>query len=167
MRTRHAKPTTEERWRTAAVIEARTWIGTPYRHQGRIRGQCVDCLGFVAGVARNLRLDVHDLTTYGEIPTPDQLLSGLSAHCDRRSVVDGDPLSLHADSAETMCYRAGDVLAFGLVGPSQPQHLGIATADGFIHAWNHGPRIVREQPWTRFWTNRLHSVWSFRWPLSS
>lgn len=29
--------------RAAVVAEARTWLGTPYHHQGRIKGQGVDC----------------------------------------------------------------------------------------------------------------------------
>ena len=33
------------------VAEARSWIGTPFLHQGRVKGQGVDCKGHVAGVA--------------------------------------------------------------------------------------------------------------------
>lgn len=38
---------------------ARTWIGTPYRHQGAVKGVGCDCLGLVRGIWREL---------YGEEP---------------------------------------------------------------------------------------------------
>lgn len=157
----------ETMWRSAAVYEARRWIGTPFRHQGRLRGQGVDCVGFLLGVARALDLEVHDQADYGEVPSPAQLMSAMHAHCDRTSAVDLEPTSLQGDSAETHGYRPGDLVVFALAEPSMPQHVGIVTDAGFIHAQNTGPRVVREQRWSRFWTNRLHSVWSFRWPLSS
>ena len=39
--------------RAAIVAEARTWIGTRYRHQGSLKGVGCDCLGLVRGVWRN------------------------------------------------------------------------------------------------------------------
>jgi cell wall-associated NlpC family hydrolase len=36
--------------RSAIVAEARTWIGTPYRHQASLKGVGCDCLGLVRGV---------------------------------------------------------------------------------------------------------------------
>ena len=36
------------------ITEARTWGGTPYRHQHSAKGRGCDCLGFVRGVWRNV-----------------------------------------------------------------------------------------------------------------
>jgi NlpC/P60 family putative phage cell wall peptidase len=36
--------------RSAIVAEARTWIGTPFHHQGRVKGAGVDCLMLLAEV---------------------------------------------------------------------------------------------------------------------
>src|SRR6185437_17129428 len=36
------------------VAEARAWIGTPYRHQGSLKGIGCDCLGLVRGVWRGV-----------------------------------------------------------------------------------------------------------------
>jgi hypothetical protein len=36
--------------RSAVLVEARRWIGTPYHHMGRIRGVGVDCATFPAEV---------------------------------------------------------------------------------------------------------------------
>ncbi len=41
------------------VAEARSWIGTPYRHQASLKGIGCDCLGLVRGVWR---------AVYGEEP---------------------------------------------------------------------------------------------------
>ena len=38
--------------RATIVAEARAWIGTPYRHQGSLKGIGCDCLGLVRGVWR-------------------------------------------------------------------------------------------------------------------
>ena len=38
--------------RAAIVAEARTWIGTRYRHQASVKGIGCDCLGLVRGVWR-------------------------------------------------------------------------------------------------------------------
>lgn len=40
--------------RTRIIAEARAWIGTPYRHQGSLKGVGCDCLGLVCGVWRAL-----------------------------------------------------------------------------------------------------------------
>ncbi len=40
--------------REQILAEARTWIGTPYRHQASLRGVGCDCLGLVRGVWRVL-----------------------------------------------------------------------------------------------------------------
>jgi hypothetical protein len=45
------------------ITEARRWIGTPWRHQGRSRTG-VDCVGLVVLVARNLGLEPEDVIGY-------------------------------------------------------------------------------------------------------
>jgi cell wall-associated NlpC family hydrolase len=39
--------------RQEIVDEARSWIGTPWQHQQAIKGLGVDCVGLIAGIARN------------------------------------------------------------------------------------------------------------------
>lgn len=38
------------------VQEARSWIDTPFKAQGRLKNNGCDCLGLVMGIARNLNL---------------------------------------------------------------------------------------------------------------
>ena len=40
--------------RADIIVEARAWIGTPYRHQASLKGVGCDCLGLVRGVWREL-----------------------------------------------------------------------------------------------------------------
>lgn len=40
----------ETEGRAAVLREARTWLGTPYVHSGRVKGVGVDCLTLLAGV---------------------------------------------------------------------------------------------------------------------
>ena len=37
-----------------ALLAARAWLGTPYRHGASVRGEASDCLGLVRGVWREL-----------------------------------------------------------------------------------------------------------------
>ncbi|HWW12917.1 MAG TPA: peptidase P60, partial [Brevundimonas sp.] len=36
------------------LAAARSWLGTPYRHQASMKGQGADCLGLVRGVWREV-----------------------------------------------------------------------------------------------------------------
>jgi cell wall-associated NlpC family hydrolase len=47
---------TIEAQRAAVVAEAMTWLGTPWRHQGRVKGAGVDCAQFVIACYRNAGL---------------------------------------------------------------------------------------------------------------
>jgi hypothetical protein len=70
---------------THILREARTWLDTPFCHQGRKKGVGVDCLGVLVGVARALRLRAadgsflatHDSLAYGHYPDEATLRAGL------------------------------------------------------------------------------------------
>ena len=80
----------------AIILEARTWIGTRFRHQGRIKkseqdnGGC-DCLGLVLGIARNLgvnskisiTLSTLDQKNYPKLLTSNLLKDQLDQHLVR------------------------------------------------------------------------------------
>ena len=75
------RPTPDE-----IVTAARTWLGTPYRHQAATLGAGCDCLGLLRGVWRTLygteplvlppyRADWRDLAHAGELrAAADRLL---------------------------------------------------------------------------------------------
>ena len=67
------------------VAAARSWLGVPWRHQGRTR-QGVDCAGLVVLVGRELGLADYDTTAYGRRPEGQ----GFVEHF--RAAMDGVPL---------------------------------------------------------------------------
>lgn len=47
----------------SVVNAARSWLGTPFKHQGRLKGIGCDCLGLVIGIASGLNL----VTKHGQL----------------------------------------------------------------------------------------------------
>jgi len=41
-------------WRNDIVVEARTWLNTPYHHKGRVKGVGVDCGGLIYEVYKKV-----------------------------------------------------------------------------------------------------------------
>ena len=124
----------------AVVAEARTWIGTPWKHQARVKGIGVDCIGLVGGVASALGIreafewrDDRSLRGYGRTPVPETLLDACERFMDRVAVIDR---------------RIGDVLVIGF--SAGPQHFAIVSRrspDCIIHAYAQR-RAVVETPAT-------------------
>lgn len=65
--------------RAQIVAEARTWIGTPWRHQGRLKGVGVDCIGLLACIAKDLGIFHYDVTGYSRQPNPKELVRHIEA----------------------------------------------------------------------------------------
>lgn len=98
------------------VATARSWIGTPFHHQARIRGKGCDCFGLIIGVARELGLRGkngtlvadHDEVTYPRMPRGQYVVDRLSKIFDEIPVESAGP---------------GDVMLFKIHG--NPQHMAI------------------------------------------
>ena len=76
------------------IDEARKWIGTPFVHQGRTKGQACDCLGLVIAVAKAAGYsDVNfDVTgRYGQTVIPKNMAAGMSKYMDKLPVEDAKP----------------------------------------------------------------------------
>ena len=71
------------------VAEARTWVGTPYHHQGRLRGSRVDCVGLILGVGRALSIldispeDWKRHAAYSRNPNPRLMTKGMAKFLTR------------------------------------------------------------------------------------
>ena len=110
------------------VTEARTWTGTRYQHQQRMKGVAVDCAGLVIGVARELGLVPATFDVNGYPRRPDGV--SLVAECDR--------WMYRITRAEM---QPGDVIVLRF--DTDPQHVGIL-ADyrhgglSIIHALSRG-----------------------------
>ena len=128
--------------RQQIIDTARTWMETPFRHQGRTKGVAVDCAGLLIGVAHALGLSDFDARDYS--PNPDGVT--MKATLDAQMI-----------SVPFRHIKAGDV--FYMAFKKQPQHMAIITRidkTHIIHADSlaaGGGRVVE---------HRLDSVWLSR-----
>lgn len=114
---------------------ARTWLGTPYHHQGRVKGVGVDCVGLLIGVAHELKLSDFDLQGYAARPEGDSLRALCANHMREITQVD---------------LRAGDVLLFKF--DAHPCHLGLLTApDVVIHAYLPRRKVIEHRLDDAWW----------------
>lgn len=100
------------------IAQARTWLGTPFHHQARLKGVGVDCIGLLTGVAEEFGMDVSNIpSAYSRAPDVDMLFREIaqSGHLERTSTP-----------------APGDVVFFRVFG--QPTHFGLLTENGFLHA---------------------------------
>jgi len=128
------------------VLEARKYLGTPFHHHGRLRGVGIDCLGLILQVMDFVGLIGEDSNCYGRMPTPENgafLIERLSAHMAEVSVDE---------------MRDGDVLVFWVLKRGLPQHVGIKTDIGMLHAFAKGRQKVTEHGIDRKWSKRITHV---------
>lgn len=132
------------------VEETRTWIGTPFHHQGRVKQVGCDCIGLIVGVAKALgRIEAQsDRTDYGRMPDGSSLYQVLKEHCNEITVEDMQP---------------ADIALFRF--DSNPQHVGVISdypegGLGVIHAYAQARKVV-EHYLDESWRGRIVAV--FRW----
>ncbi|MGH6770160.1 MAG: NlpC/P60 family protein [Xanthobacteraceae bacterium] len=138
--------------RSMIVAEARSWIGTPYRHQASLKGVGCDCLGLVRGVWRAVigaepeRPPAYS-PDWAEATKYESLAAAASRHL---SVVALDEVA------------PGDVLLFRWRAGLVAKHAAIITEAGrMVHA--HDGAAVTEVALTPWWRRRL--AYAFRFPV--
>lgn len=113
------------------VDKAREYLNTPYLHQGRLKGQGVDCIGLVICVAHELGLSDFDCADYARTPNKEMLLTLSQEQMKRIDAIEAKP---------------GDVALFRIL--KQPQHFGILgnyyrdNALSLIHAYSSVGKVV-------------------------
>lgn len=134
----------------AVIAEARSWIGTPYRHQGARRGVGCDCLGLLRGVWRGV------YGTEAEAPGPyapdwaeagggDALMAAARRHCREKACADAAP---------------GDLLLFRWRPNLPAKHAGIlVSGDRFVHAYQ--GMAVTASALVPQWRRRIAGVFAF------
>jgi NlpC/P60 family putative phage cell wall peptidase len=133
------------------VAEARSWIGTPYHHQGSLKGVGCDCIGLVRGVWRAvIGPEPEAMPAYsrdwGEAAGAESLLALGRRYFRAVAIEDMAP---------------GDVVVFRMRDHRIAKHCGILTApDRFVHAQERVP--VAEVAMSDWWRRRV--VGAFRFP---
>jgi NlpC/P60 family putative phage cell wall peptidase len=134
------------------VAEARSWIGTPYRHQASLKGVGCDCLGLLRGVFRGVTGEEPEATPpytpdWAEASRADTLVAAA-----RRHLVEIAPAA----------FSPGDVLLFRWREHLPAKHCAIVvTAETMVHA--HDGASVCEVAIAPWW--RRHLAHAFRFPV--
>lgn len=137
--------------RADIVAEARSWIGTPYRHQASLKGVGCDCLGLVRGVWRAL------IGPEPERAPPYAPDWAESAGHETLMLAAGRHLVPVAHDT----FAPGDVLLFRWRAHLPAKHAAIVTAaDLMVHA--HDGAAVTEVTIAPWWRRRL--ACAFRFP---
>jgi len=131
--------------REQIVAEARTYIGTPFHHQGRLKGVGIDCVGLIVNVGKSFDLVGHDNTEYSKYPDGKTLMEQINSY--------GVPI-------DTDKMQPGDVVVFWIVNPRTPTHIGIVTDYGFIHTYADIGKVV-EHRFTAAWKKRIVGVYKY------
>lgn len=133
--------------RQQVIDEARQWLGTPWRHQGRLKGVGCDCVGHIlmVPVALGLLSLDCDIAGYPRWPEPSLM---------------GEALDKHLDRVERADLRGADVL--WLKPRRVPHHLAIYTFDDtIIHAIDL-QRGVTEHRLDERWRAAIARVYRYR-----
>jgi NlpC/P60 family putative phage cell wall peptidase len=126
------------------VQAAREWVGTPFVHQGRMKGRAVDCIGVVYCVAREFGMVGPEvMTAYEREPDGNLLREGLNAHMVR----------IPAPA------QPGDIILFRFA--RFPQHVAVYTGRNIIHAYERVGKCV-EHIYDKRWLKRY--VGAYRFP---
>jgi NlpC/P60 family putative phage cell wall peptidase len=137
--------------RKQIVVETRSWLGTPYRHQASLKGVGCDCLGLVRGVWRTvIGAEPERAPPYGP---------------DWAEASSGEPLAdaaaRHLTAVDCNAFREGDVLLFRWRANLPAKHAAVVTAsDLMVHA--HDGAAVTEVALAPWWRRRI--AYAFRFP---
>jgi cell wall-associated NlpC family hydrolase len=128
------------------IAAARSCLGTPFQHQGRIKGLALDCAGLAISVADDLGIVYQDVQGYSRLPVRSLLQSALIDQPELKRV-------------ETCAMAPGDILLmrFG----RHPQHLALYTGSTIIHSYE-AAGFVCEHDLSDEWRQRIVAVYRFR-----
>jgi NlpC/P60 family putative phage cell wall peptidase len=136
--------------RAAIVAEARTWIGTRYRHQASVKGIGCDCLGLVRGVWRGC---------VGAEPERPPAYAADWAEAGGVETL-AEAALRHLVPVPREQFDVGDVLLFRRRDGCVAKHVAIASsATTMIHA--HDGAEVCEVAIAPWWRRRLAYAFAF------
>lgn len=138
--------------RSTIVAEARSWIGTRYRHQQSLKQVGCDCLGLLRGVWR---------AVYGAEP------EAVPAYTSDWAEGSGEETLLRAAQRHLVevptpfLAMPGDVLLFRWKPHLPAKHCALLVAERrIVHAYDAAGRVA-ETSVSREWENQIAGVFSF------
>ena len=141
--------------RTQVIAEARSWMGTRFHHQARVKGVGVDCINLVIAVATELQLIAPDFVWesypeyqgYGLSPNEPLLLAGCERFLVRISLKEVRPADI------LILKFATEAQHFALVTQTEPTYI--------IHAYAQVRRVT-EHGFDALWQSRLVACYRFK-----
>jgi len=130
------------------IAAARSLIGTPFRHQGRIPGVALDCAGTgISAVYIGAGIVIEDFSGYPRTPF-DGMLKKMF---DQQDHLEQIPISDMAPA---------DILLMRI--SKAPQHVAILSYDGYmIHAYQSVGKVV-EQRIDDFWRRKIVAAYRLK-----
>lgn len=123
------------------VAEARSWCGTPYRHQASCKGVGADCLGLLRGVY---------LALHGAPPETPPAYAAFGMAGEDELLYDAAARYLRPVADPHHAPQKADILLFRMRRNLPMRHVGIvSTATHMVHAVS-GVGVC-EVPLTRWW----------------
>lgn len=144
----------QEITRSLVISEARRWVGTPYRHQARLLGVGVDCVGLIVGVGT--ACDVlpwseeafAPFAGYARLPNPGKMREAMG-----RFLVPVPAAEVQRGDVAWFAWRDG-----------LPMHLAILSRRDrrltMIHATSQIGKVV-EHGFADPWPRRVDSWWRY------
>ncbi|NQY98044.1 MAG: C40 family peptidase [Henriciella sp.] len=139
--------------RVQIVEAARSWIGTPYRHQASVKQVGTDCLGLIRGIWRDV---------YGEEPESVPAYTPDWAEALKQDTL-LDAARRHLKEIPISAAQPGDVFLFRMGLGHPAKHCAVVSgADRIIHAyWGKAVCETRLVPW---WQRRIAAAFAFPEP---
>lgn len=148
--------------RDAVVLAARAWTGTPYRHQSRVLGRGVDCVGLIiaagldAGVMEWTEEDFAPWRGYGRLPNPSKMREGLEKFLREIPPEQGPMIG----DVAWFRWREGLPMHLGILAAHARPEAGLPPRLTIIHATQNVGKVV-EHAFAGEWPERVESWWSY------
>ena len=128
---------------------ARSYIGTPFHHQGRKKGVGVDCAGLLVLTAEELGVSTGEASprNYSRFP-----LVGRKFY---------EEVCLRMLEIPVSEIVPGSAVMFWIRRPDKPQHIGLWTGAGLLHAWFEAGKVL-ECSYGPYWKEREYAAFNFR-----
>ena len=130
----------------ALIAEARTYLGVPWKHQGRNK-KGVDCVGFIILALKKVKVKVNVIKGYARRPDGKRL----------KEIMDNQP-NLTVTQPP---YKPGDIVLFRI--RKDPQHIALLTGTenqlNMIHSFNGGEKKVVEHIFADYWKEKIVAVY--------